>query len=446
LAQTIETKFPDDEFDLSEAEGLQGEPQFQEGAFIQDEDMQGGSDRLRHTTTIRINGTDYPIVIEERVAYLAKHILTHNDLIDLSTVVFQGKSGSGKSTLTQTLTHYIHLEAEKQGRSYAIKWFKQNDIERLDEIIASCEKGVNQIWIFEDVSFLEIEDEVRRKFTFVRHELKAKLILMLQIHYSKAMDPFMRDGDFQIITSISKQEKENLLILLGRNDKTSRYYINAFERKYNSMITEGYYISIANGNRIIRHYTMRPFKVALVNDAGKLHFTNYHKASCSRCEKREADLEQADKTMSLSNKDFLLTTANMYGHSKTKTQLRNRLHYQDGLDSLDRRSKYLDIRIAKYYHEHPDEWVELVEKVKKHGSVDGVFRELGITTGKKTREELRGEKLSANKTRRALARKLKTALPPPTPITEPVTKEMLEVAGVPTNDPGPMNDEEINQQ
>lgn len=445
----VEPALENNEIDFSKSDGFDGSPNIPADSFVDPAEFEGtGENKDRNTTTIRINGIDYPIIIEERVKFLAEHAYTHNELNQLTTVTLTGKSGTGKSAFTGTFAHDFHTLAEKHGIYYQIKWFKQEDIQRLDEIIQATEKGINQIWIFEDVSFQEIEDDIKEKFTYVRHIIKARLLLILQIHYSKAIDPFMRDGDIQIFTSITKVEKENMLMLLGRNDKASRYFINRFEYKYHSMNFEGYFITNPNGNRIIKNYTKRPFKIALVNDGGRLHFTCYHEASCERCKKRKTELPD-EKTLylSLSHRDFLTTTAKSYRPTKVKVALRHRLYFAEGIDVLDRRSKYLMHRLTAYYHEHPEHWKELCDLVKTKGSVDAVLRTLGVVTGDPSREEERGSRLVDAKNKRKLRQRLKKGSKSPTAEATttaiPPTLEGLAAAGVQSMDAGPMNDEDL---
>lgn len=367
------------------------------------------------TTTIRVNGTDYPILIRETPAKLASNILNHNNLNGYTSITFFGKSGSGKSTATRTLAHYLHKVAQKKyGRSYVINWYKQRDIENIDQIIAGLERGVNRVLIFEDASFTfnytdraDIE-EVMRRLTFVRHTLQAKVICIIQLHYSKGLEKFMRDGDVKIVTSISDEEKENYYKLFGWESKNT---IRKFAWRYHMMQTAGYFYSEIDMSRVIVNHTQRPFRLSLVSDFGRLHTMLYHATECEYCTpKEEAPLNSYYD--SLTQKEFLQQLTTSYTVSKVRNAMKHFFYFKEGIDCLEPRQKSIMHRLTDFYHKNPSDYIGSVEELKKGKSVDLFLRQNGIIQGKKTNDEKRREKRLSKKQQYQLRKKLMQGLGP----------------------------------
>lgn len=364
-----------------------------------------------NTTTIRWNGKDYPVVIRETVRYLAKHLINHNFVNGYSLVTFIGKSGSGKSTFTQTLAHYVHkIATELFKTKYAIEWFRKKEIEGLDKIIASLEKGINRLIIFEDASFVfndvkesDIE-EVMGKLTYIRHTLQAKVIVLVQIHYSKALEKFLRDGDLKILTSISDEEKDNFYRLFG---SSSKFMIELFARKFHSMNVEGYYYSNAGTTKVYKYYTKQPFKLALVSDFGKLHFCNYHQASCEYCQPRFDQNKFAKVSESKTLKDFCKELLDGYHERDVLLNARFYFYANAGIDNLKPAHKSIMHKLVAYFHDHPEDYKTMVFEMTENGkTLESIFRDFGLIERNVTREEKRKMK----KAERRKAKQIKLAL------------------------------------
>lgn len=336
-----------------------------------------------NTTAISWNGKRYPLLMSQTPAYLARHLLNHNRLNGYSLGVFIGRSGSGKSTYTQTLAHYFHTVASQQGLSYSIDWFKQKDIEHLDSIIEGMEKGIDRVLIFEDASFTfnnmkqnEIE-EVMAKLTFIRHTLQAHVVIMVQIHYTKALEKFMRDGDLTMFTSITFEERENMLKLYGSRNS---YTVNKFFQRYHEQNVNGRFFVEYGGyttTKSFRYKTNEPFRIAMVNDFGKLHFALYHKASCEFCAKRFKTHEHNNaNTQTLTA--YLQSAGGTYGLSKLRTTLKYYFYFKEGIDQLEPRSKYLVKKTAKFFHDNPEAYANIRDRMKGYVSLDTIMREAGI--------------------------------------------------------------------
>ena len=230
-------------------------------------------------------GTDrrpVPLLQRHSIGVLAREIVTANTNNQYTGILLIGKSGSGKSTLTQTLVHRLH-----QKRNYVVRWFSKADIRHFVAIIKKL-PPVPHILVFEDASYAlrgmsdaQIE-EIAAELTYIRHKLKRPVIVVLQIHYSKAIEKFFRDTDITIFTSITDNERTNYLQLLGTHNSQK---INKFIRIYHNALFKGHYDftwSTYTGEKYVYH-TNNPFRPSLVSSVGSCHFLLYAKESCGQC-------------------------------------------------------------------------------------------------------------------------------------------------------------------
>jgi hypothetical protein len=306
-------------------------------------------------------------------------------------VTLIGHSGSGKSTFTGTLCHRLHKISERLGVSYAINWYRRDAISKIDEIIPTLAKGVNRIVVFEDASWGDRElDETEAKqllarLTYVRHDLQAHVIFLFQVHYSKALGPFLRDGDVVAITSISHIEKENFLKTFGWDNKG---IINKFFKKFGSMNAESYWYSELDEAHHIIYYAKAPFKLALVSDFNSLHFTQYPKESCGYCEPHFTDIEQGKIIDSATERELFAQIADSYSITKLRMCLRFFAYFRTGAACLEPKTKSVMARLMHYYERHPDEWKNISDELRIGKSVDHVLRNRGLAI-RHTHEESR---------------------------------------------------------
>ena len=236
----------------------------------------------RHPDWERTDRRPVPLLQRHSIGKLAKEIVTANTHNQYTGVLLIGKSGSGKSTLTQTLVHRLH-----QKRSYAVRWFAKKDIRRFTDIIKNLPSAPH-ILVFEDASYAlrgmsdsQIE-EIAAELTYIRHKLKHPVIVILQIHYSKAIEKFFRDTDITIFTSITDNERTNYLQLLGTHNSLK---IRNFIRLYHNALFAGHFDftwSSYTGEKYVYH-TNNPFRPALVSSVGSCHFLLYPKEACGQC-------------------------------------------------------------------------------------------------------------------------------------------------------------------
>lgn len=162
------------------------------------------------------------MIRQHSVRSCVREILNHVKETGLVSVGILGKPGSGKTTLGLCLGHLIHDMADEP---FAVKIFDKEGLLHLRETIAGLEP-MNHVLILDDLSFLAANaskqqlDQIKQTATEIRHlpgGQDVKIILILNWHYSKALDKYMRGTEFLFVTNVSSSENENLQQIFGKN-------------------------------------------------------------------------------------------------------------------------------------------------------------------------------------------------------------------------------------
>ena len=214
---------------------------------------------------------------------ICKRMIQHNKAHGYTGCILIGMSGSGKTTLTQTLLHTLH----KYGENYITKWFNGEDMMRIDEVIDKLEVGFPHVIVMDDASYT-LEDAPRQKvaklanaLTTIRHKVKSRVIIIFNIHYSKATKKFFRNQHFTFLTSVTTEELGNLKDLF--QDKMP--VIKQFGRKYRQMALLGHFyvpLSLYEG-KAIKYKINEPFRLGVVSEITDLHFFVYPRERCEVC-------------------------------------------------------------------------------------------------------------------------------------------------------------------
>jgi ABC-type dipeptide/oligopeptide/nickel transport system ATPase subunit len=197
--------------------------------------------------------------------------------------VLIGMSGSGKTTLTNTLLHKIH----EYGENYVYKWFNGHQLTELDKHIGSLQVGVPHVMVFDDASYT-LEDATKSQMatlanalTTIRHHVKSRVIVIFNIHYSRATKKFFRNQHFTFLTSVTTEELGNLKDLF--QDKMP--VVRQFGKKYRQMALNGeFYVPLDYyTGKSAKYKINEPFRVGLVSEITDLHFFLYPRQACATC-------------------------------------------------------------------------------------------------------------------------------------------------------------------
>ena len=255
------------------------------GILMSEGDHQAGQYRDRVMVWTTAEGKRVPIPARWHPHSVVKRIIRHNQLGQYTGIVMIGQSGSGKTTLTRKLVHQISC---KYGEPYIVKWFNGYEMLHMDEHIKAMQVGTPHILIFDDASYT-LEDakktdvaKLANALTTIRHTLKSKVIIVMNIHYSKATLKFFRNQHFTFLTSVSVEEMGNYQDLF----KDKMHVIRAFGKQYNKMMLKGYFeVPVSSFDKTtIRYRTNEPFRMGLVAEIADLHFMLYDRAECEKCD------------------------------------------------------------------------------------------------------------------------------------------------------------------
>jgi hypothetical protein len=215
---------------------------------------------------------------------ICRRMINHNKSHGFTGCVLIGMSGSGKTTLTNTLLHYI---TDVYKENYTIHWFNGHHLIEIDKHIKKLQVGVPHILVFDDASYT-LEDAGKTQMatlanalTTIRHQVKSRIIIFFNIHYSRATKKFFRNQHFTFLTSVTTEELGNLKDLF--QDKMP--VVRQFAKKYRQMALNGaFYVPLDYyTGKSAKYKINEPFRVGMVSEITDLHFFLYPRASCAKC-------------------------------------------------------------------------------------------------------------------------------------------------------------------
>ena len=223
------------------------------------------------------------------VANFGKNILAHNTTSMVTNVVIIGKTGSGKTVCAKRIIHDIHTRG--QGKGYVIKWFSEEDMLNLKNILPKLSKNRNYIMIWDDISFVEKKYGLNQKDTAelaslmatLRHKYLSEtshLINFSLIHYTKAVGKGtgFRQGDFTVATSVTQNEKMNFYELFDK------YVLDNFAKMYRLGLLKGKFSIAADAwSDKTYDYYIKDVHPVLVNEINHPHPMLVDMINCEIC-------------------------------------------------------------------------------------------------------------------------------------------------------------------
>ena len=277
------------------------------------------------------------------------NILNYLSVTGFVHILNCGMSGTGKSTWTRHLIHGLHTR-----KNFQVHWYHRDEIQQLDSIISSLTKGLNHIIVLDDASFAleELPKEklanLAKRLTYIRHDVKAEVVLIMNVHYSKALRKFFRAVPFTFLTSISMEEVQSFQDLFGGY---SRYKLKDFSYYYQQMMFRKQWTIEMDrwNNKTVTYKTNQPFRLGLACEGNYLHFFLYTKNSCAVCDpdfekKRIVDpkemVDQLTSSYGVQNARSIMRLYSFAKHGKkvldsTRTSIWHTLSEFDKNNSVD---------------------------------------------------------------------------------------------------------------
>lgn len=160
-----------------------------------------------------------------------EEIASHQKSLDLTSIGIIGREGTGKSTLAQCIAHLVHrrldeigaMKSENEdlsrnltqiGKGYLVRVFdSDHDLSNFRQIVEDL-PPVNRIIIFDDASFIQSNMRmIKHEVSKIRHlegGVDVKTILVFNFHYTKGLDIYLRDCQFNFCTYVHGIDAESL--------------------------------------------------------------------------------------------------------------------------------------------------------------------------------------------------------------------------------------------
>ena len=152
-----------------------------------------------------------------------KEIIQTSKNKDVVKIGIIGEPDTGKSTQADTIAHLIHTMSDIP---FAVRSFEKEELVDIKKTLASLDPA-NYILKFGDLSWLSATaskrqiDELKESLTKIRHlpgGKDVKMIMIYDYHYTKALDPYLRQSEFKYFTGMGSSEKKNMEEAVGKNN------------------------------------------------------------------------------------------------------------------------------------------------------------------------------------------------------------------------------------
>lgn len=258
---------------------------------------------LQNDYNVRLENYNY--IVPKIVTPISKptdtmhSIVTANDLwnimepqleaSDFFMLMVNGQQGSGKTTVMRELSHLAHTSKSR----YKLLYTSGYDIETAPGRFKAEAAGATHVAIgFDDLSYIlatlsgKKQSDIKAYFAVIRHDLKAKILCIINSHFQTATPPIFRNASQWIFTKPSAVEYDTMQKIAGRSAKQKE----ALEYMFNNVVAiqeEGNAHGMVNfqyGDRKYHFNWNKDGRLMLLLSNGNPAIYRAQEVSCQECE------------------------------------------------------------------------------------------------------------------------------------------------------------------
>ncbi len=284
-----------------------------------------------------------------------KEIVRMTQSLDVVKINLVGNPSTGKTTLAASIAHLIHQKSMEMFKTpFAIKFFTRAELVNFEETLKTLE-GMNQVLIFDDISFLQATTDkktietIKKSFTEIRHlqgGQDVKIVTIFNSHYQMSVQKYLRQSDFAYYTSVGSSDYDNVLQVVGKRYSS---LLTRFQRIFMAAVTRSKFAFNLDGKKNIFTYPFRkPFGPALFFNGSTLRVIVFPKREwidkfCHTCTvKTETKMKDG-----MTIEDFVKEIDHTFGLQIAKVAVRIKL-YQLGENVFPKRVKQCMTYIDKH--------------------------------------------------------------------------------------------------
>lgn len=326
-------------------------------------------------------------------------VADHQSRNELTTISIRGREGTGKTTLAKVIAHALHTEMDSRAkakaadmpayearhlkaiqRGYIVRILKAEDLDTFTALIKSMPEQ-NRILVFDDASFMGHSSsnyirDIKKQITRVRHVSGQdyKVVLIYNFHYSRALDPYLRDTNFIAQTSISTQEARNMADMYGE-EPGNMPLLDAFKKFSSRMQSKGQVtvdLGKRTGGRRVTYKYSSPFRLGTWFDGSTLSLIVYPAAGGPRGEPDPLGVQDCGICMGShahAAPDDAMPSKNSVPAADVLRWLKNQWERSDQVGAILR-----DVYLRRYGHDpvrrSENAGIEMLRRLEANGIVD----------------------------------------------------------------------------
>ena len=302
-----------------------------------------------------VNWNNIPMIRNHSIRASVREIVNTSKRRDVVKINLIGQEGYGKTTLAVTIGHLIHKMSDIP---FTVVIFDEDDLKNFKETLSKL-IPTNYVLVFDDASFLNgntnAKDiaKIKQAFTKIRHlegGRDVKIITIINTHYGKGLDKYLRQSNFLYWVDVGQSEFDNIISIVGKGYIP---LVKKFVKKVVSCGNNGKFSHFLGSkqNKKFTYIFDEPFRPALFWNSDTLRDIVFPKREwidevCSICTPSKNNM---DSKNSIRIEKFVEDLTHKFGIQTAKTAVRIKL-FQNGVDMYPKRVK----QCMKYFDQFMD--------------------------------------------------------------------------------------------